>query len=100
MLIKRPALKPEIIFLIVALVFGITFAVITPMFQVDDEGDHYLKVNHLSQGQVFVVQSKVFISLYSPIAYIIPALAFFVGKLLGLSVVVIFYIGRLANLFL
>ncbi|UTB33229.1 MAG: DUF2142 domain-containing protein [Methanobacterium sp. ERen5] len=100
MLIQRPALKPEIIFLIVALVFGITFALITPMFQVNDEGDHYLKVTHLSQGQVFVKQSKVFITLYSPIPYLIPTLAFFIGKILGLSAVVIFYIGRLSNLFL
>jgi uncharacterized membrane protein len=98
MLIKRPALKLEIIFLIIAVVFGLSFAVITPMFEVDDEGDHYLKVNHLSQGQVFVKQSKVFINLYSPIPYLIPTLAFFIGKLLGLSAVVLFYIGRLSNL--
>ena len=99
MLIRRPALRPEIIFLVVALVFGITFALITPVFQVNDEGDHYLKVNHLSQGQVFVEQSKVFISLYSPVPYLIPTLAVLIGKLLGLSALTIFYMGRLANLF-
>lgn len=99
MLIKRPALKPEIIFLFVALIFGITFAMITPVFQVDDEGDHYLKVDHLSQGHVFVEQSRVFINLYSPIPYIIPTLAVLIGKLMGLSISIIFYIGRLSNLF-
>lgn len=100
MFIKRPALKPEIIFLIVALVFGITFALIVPIFQVTDEPSHYLKVMNLAQGHIFTDQASVFVVLYSPLPYIIPTLAVFIGKSLGLSTFVTFYLGRLANLFL
>lgn len=99
MLIKLPALKPEIIFLIVALIFGITFALITPIFQVTDEPSHYLKVVNLTQGHIFTDHAKVFVVLYSPVPYIVPTLTVFIGNLLGLSTYVMFYIGRLSNLF-
>jgi uncharacterized membrane protein len=97
--IKRPALKPEIIFLIIGLIFGIAIAFVNPMFEVPDEPSHYLKVTNLAQGNIFVDKSKVFVDLYSPIPYLIPTLAVLVGKLFGLSVTALFYLGRLANLF-
>lgn len=99
MLIKHPALKPEIIFLIIGLIFGIAIALINPIFHVPDEPSHYLKVINLSQGHIFEEQSKIFVDLYSPVPYIIPTLTVLIGKLFGLSNIVIFYLGRLANLF-
>ena len=99
MLIKLPALKPEIIFIIIGLIFGIAFTLINPIFQVPDEPAHYVKVLDLTYGIVFVDHSKIFVNLYSPIPYLIPTLAMLMGKLLGLSNLVQFYMGRLANLF-
>ncbi len=99
MQIKLSALKPEMIFIVIGLIFGIAFALINPPFQVPDEPTHYLKVVHLTQGQIFVEKSKVFVDLYSPVPYIIPAFTVLIGKLLGLSVSILFYLGRLANLF-
>lgn len=98
--IKYPALKPEIFFLIIGLIFGVTIALINPMFQVPDEPTHYLKVMNLAQGHIFVEKSKVFVDMYSPIPYIVPTIAILLGKLSGLSPAIIFYLGRLANLFL
>jgi uncharacterized membrane protein len=97
MLIKRPVLKPEMIFLIIGLIFGIVIALINPMFKVPDEPSHYLKVINLAQGHIFVEKSMVFVDLYSPIPYIIPTLSVLIGKLFGLSNIVVFYLGRLSN---
>jgi len=97
--IKYPALKPEIIFLIIGLTFGISIALLNPMFEVPDEPAHYLKVANLANGHIFVEKSKVFVDLYSPIPYFIPTIAVLIGKLLGLTNIVLFYIGRLVNLF-
>jgi uncharacterized membrane protein len=100
MLLRRPALKPEIIFLMFGLIFGITFALICPMFAVPDEPSHYLKVITLSKGHIFFYKSWVFIFSYSPVPYLVPTLVVLTGKLLGLSNAIIFYLGRIANLLL
>jgi uncharacterized membrane protein len=99
MLNKDQVLKPEIIFVIISLIFGTAFALITPMFQVPDEPTHYLKVINLVGGQIFSGQSKVFIDLYSPVAYVVPAGVLYIGKMLNGSVKTLFYFGRLSNLF-
>lgn len=99
MFTKLQVLKPEILFIIIGLSFGITIALINPIFKVPDEPTHYLKVIHLVGGQIFVEKSKVFIDLYSPVPYFIPSSVIFMGKMFNFSSYVLFYLGRLSNLF-
>jgi uncharacterized membrane protein len=93
-------IKPERVFLITCLIFGIGFAVATPPFQVPDEPDHILKSVHLSEGQIIPEKSKVFAALYPPIPYIASASVMFIGKLLNFSPLDLIYPARLVNLFL
>lgn len=91
-------LKPEILFVILSIIFGIIFLLITPQFQVADETSHYSKSLELSQGNIYFGKSNVFIYFYSPIPYMLPASALSLGSSLGLSNNTIFYMGRLLNL--
>jgi len=45
-------LRLESVYLLVALVFGVLFAILTPPFQVPDEPWHYLRAWSVAQGQV------------------------------------------------
>jgi uncharacterized membrane protein len=52
--------KPEYIFLILALIFGIAFLFITPPFQVPDEGSHFYKAFYVSEGHLTPGQNDQF----------------------------------------
>lgn len=98
MMIQKNRLKPELVFLFLGLVFGVTFLMITPPFQVPDEPDHFLKAVQVSEGKIISDQSILFVSLYSPVPYILPALVIMLGKILNLSSFIIFYLGRFTNI--
>ena len=100
MINKKFYLQPEIVFLFLGIVFGVIFLLIIPPFHVPDEPDHYMKAVHVSEGEFIYQQSRLFINLYSPIAYFMPALTILIGKLLNLSNLLVFYLGRLVNVLL
>lgn len=91
-------IKPERVFVIICLIFGIGFLVSTPPFQVPDEPEHLLKSVHLSEGQIIPEKSKVFATLYPPLPYIASASVIFIGKLFHFSPLDLLYPARLANL--
>jgi uncharacterized membrane protein len=91
-------IKPEILFIILSIIFGMGFLLINPPFQVVDEPTHYYKSVDLSKGQIYFGKSTSFIHLYSPIPYIVPSFSIFIGKLFNFSNSVIFYLGRISNL--
>ncbi len=95
---KISDIKPEIVFIIIGLIFGTSFLLINPILEVPDEPAHYLKSVQLSEGHILTGKSKVFVDLYSPVPYIVSASIIFVGKLFNLSALVLFYLGRLGNL--
>ena len=98
MINKKFYLRPEIVFLFLGIIFGIIFLLIIPPFQVPDEPDHYLKVVHVSEGIFVSQQSRLFVSLYSPVPYFMTAITIFIGKLLNLSNLIVFYLGRFVNI--
>lgn len=93
-------IKPEIALLVIGLFFGIAFLLSSPLLMIPDEPTHFLKSVALSNGHIILEKSNIFVDLYSPIPYIAPASAIFIGKLFNFSKVVLIYLGRLANLLL
>ncbi len=145
-------LKPHTFFLFVGFIFGLSFLVFTPPFQVPDEVNHYYRAYHIASGHLFPIKQdnrlggfvpkslvKVtnfnlgikgspytrtsFINLseqfqlkledttpefvdfpntalYTPISYLPQAISIAVFKNLGLRPVLVFYLTRLAMLFL
>jgi len=156
-------IKPQTIFLIIGLIYGLSFVFVTPpLLLVDNEGEHFDKALYLSDGfvipeisdhhagyfvgkgaydlevkfytlrnnhekihlndilqltsQTLNQENKVFtdtdptpptpvtavsfcaIITYSPVPYIASAFAIIMGKIFGLSPIILMYIGRLANL--
>jgi uncharacterized membrane protein len=59
-------IKPEKVFLIIGLVFGIAFIFITPPFQVPDEASHYYKSLYLSDGHFIPEQNGYFSGVIIP----------------------------------
>ncbi|MCB4756389.1 MAG: DUF2142 domain-containing protein [Elusimicrobia bacterium] len=55
-LLERFPQKPEKIFLLVSLLFGIPLCFITPPFQVPDEVNHFFRAYQISQGQLITVR--------------------------------------------
>jgi uncharacterized membrane protein len=51
-MIKGQINKPENVFLIIGLIFGVAFLFITPPFQVPDEAQHFYKSLYLSEGHI------------------------------------------------
>ncbi|EKQ52699.1 MAG: putative membrane protein [Methanobacterium sp. Maddingley MBC34] len=100
MIWKFNNVKPEIVFLILCLIFGIGFLLATPHFQVPDEPEHLLKSVHLSEGQIIPEKSKVFAAFYPPIPYIASASVMFIGNLFNFSPRDLIYPGRFVNLIL
>jgi len=58
--------KPEQIFLIIGLIWGVAFLVITPPFQVPDEPEHYFKALSLSDGQILPEEQGGRAGIYIP----------------------------------
>ena len=100
-MIRKLNVKPERVFLILCLIFGIGFLLATPIFQVPDEPDHLLKSIHISKGEILPEKSMVFVSSYPPVPYVASASVIFVGKLVNFhSLDMIIYFAKLANLLL
>lgn len=49
---KSITINPQIIFLIIGLIYGLSFLLVTPPFQVGDEGEHFDKSLYLSEGHI------------------------------------------------
>lgn len=45
-------LKPEVVFAVLAIVFGLTLAIVNAPFQAPDEGAHFMRAYHVSQGNL------------------------------------------------
>lgn len=151
---RLKAVKPEKAFLILGIIFGIAFLLVTPPFQVADESTHFYKSLYLSDGHIlpekqgdetgfyvtksaietvgafqslpfhpenkikmdytpslvnlpllnsnktFVDCSGAAIVSYPPFPYLASASVISLGKLFNFSPLVLFYFGRIINLFL
>lgn len=51
-------LKPQLVFAVIASVFGIVFMVLTPPFQSPDEATHFFKAYQISTGQLVSVKQN------------------------------------------
>jgi uncharacterized membrane protein len=143
-------LKPENVFLILGIVFGLVFLILIPPFQVNDEPIHYFKSYDLSEGNLIpeksessiifhiptsmqetkehffvgsdysIEKKKLDLSIisnlfemplnnnnksdlvtaltYPPFPYMASALFMSIGKMFNFSPLLLFYMGRLANL--
>ena len=140
-------IKPETIFILLAVVYGLAFLVIMPPLQVHDENNHFYRAFGLTEGHLipekvgneagflvpedvwqlgqsfysvnkkltvndltsrigiknnneyhFADLSHVSVVTYSPIPYVVPASAIFLGNLFDLSPLLLTYLARLANL--
>lgn len=59
-------IKVEKAFILIALIFGCMIAIITPPFQVPDEGAHFLRSFQISKGEVFEIKINNNIGGYFP----------------------------------
>ena len=92
--------KPEILFLIIAFIFGLLIMFITPKFGVADEQAHYLRAKDISQGILYNnpknTQNLHGASGYSPVMYAASGLGIAVTKNFNENIQ--FYAGRFFNL--
>lgn len=56
--------KPENIYFLVAIFFGLLFALVTPPFQVPDENTHFYRANQIAEGMVFGVEGEIISSVH------------------------------------
>ncbi len=54
--LKEKILRPELVFLFLACIFGTTFLILTPPFQVPDEPNHFFRAYHISEGNLTAVK--------------------------------------------
>lgn len=59
-------INPQTVFLIIGLLYGVVFLLITPPFQVGDEGEHFDKSLYLSEGQVIPEKLDNYSGYYVP----------------------------------
>ncbi|AEG17344.1 DUF2142 domain-containing protein [Methanobacterium paludis] len=146
-------IKPEKAFIIIGIIYGLAFLLVTPPFQGFDEATHFYRAADVSEAhfmpqksfdkagvnissdiyfveykftpsdvnknkigindivsnlykplndknRVFVDISIVSIVTYSPVPYLSPALGIAIGRSLGLSPLLLLYIGRFMDLLL
>ena len=92
--------KPEILFVIFALIFGIFFSLNTLAMSVFDEGEHFKRAVEVSKG-IFISQNlESWVCGYSPIMYFASALGIKIGAVSEITQWYIFQTGRLFNLFI
>lgn len=112
---------PEIIFIILALIFGSFFIKYTPPACVPDEPSHIYRSCEVASGILYnkhpaketLIEKKMkdiiperikdefhFASRYSPVMYIAPAIGIKIASLLSDNSKTIFYAGRFFNLLL
>ncbi len=60
------SLKPEIVFLFLASIFGLTYLFIIPPIQSPDENRHFYRAYHMSQGSFFAVKEDGRVGGYLP----------------------------------
>jgi uncharacterized membrane protein len=135
--------RPEKIFILFVLIFGLGFLFLIPPFQTPDEYQHFSRAYVISEGRPFDtdgyiprgmvklmaitrdvpfhLDKKVNLAaltgsfnqpllqsdpvhtdfpasaVYSPLPYLVSALGIFVGRILGASPLIIFYLGRALN---
>ena len=66
MIDKLKDVKPQFAFLIIGLVYGLCFLIITPPFQVPDEPAHFYKAFYLSEGHVIPEKTDIANGFYLP----------------------------------
>jgi hypothetical protein len=54
-----PSIQPTRIFVLFALIFGILFIVVTPPFQVPDEGAHFSRAYQISQFHIIGEKNSI-----------------------------------------
>lgn len=112
---------PELIFLIISTIFGLLFMIIVPSHMVPDESSHILRACEVANGTfynktpsdktIFEKKLNKFInqrksekfhntSGYSPVMYISSSLGIKLGNFLFEDGNIIFYLGRMFNLFM
>lgn len=57
--------KPENIYFLVALFFGLLFALVTPPFQVPDENTHFYRANQIAEGMLYGVEGEIISSVHA-----------------------------------
>jgi len=57
--------KPENIYFLIALFFGLLFALMTPPFQVPDENTHFYRANQIAEGTLFGVEGEIISSVHA-----------------------------------
>ncbi|MBL4577677.1 MAG: DUF2142 domain-containing protein, partial [Flavobacteriales bacterium] len=62
------ASQPHHVFLVLALIYGLSFLIVTPPFQVPDERNHFLKAYQISTGQLRGVKDMDRVGGYVPAA--------------------------------
>ena len=108
--------KPEFIFLIFAIIFGIIFMIVTPPYKVPDESSHLLRACEVADGILYnrtpaqnvecdkyiqknlslIRPDEVYqVTGYPPLLYAFSSLGLNAGKPLGGTVM--FYLGRIFN---
>lgn len=60
------SLNAEYVFAVLAIVFGVTFLLITPPFQSPDENRHFYRAYHMSQGSMFSTRMDGRVGGYLP----------------------------------
>ena len=63
---KIVKINPQTVFLILGLIYGISFLIITPPLQVLDEGEHFDKAVYLSEGHLIPSKSGEKFGYYIP----------------------------------
>ena len=110
--------KPEFIFIIFALIFGLIMMIVTPPYKVPDEEDHLLRScevadgilynktpaenvqcdNYIRKNMEFERPDNVYTVMgYPPLLYFASALGLKVGQIWGGKVM--FFLGRIFNFF-
>lgn len=83
--------KPELVFTIYALIFGLILLFkVLPIQSVLDGGDHFRRAAEVSNGIMFSTDKNSWVAGYSPVLYMFSAL--------GLKLFKTFYAGRIFNL--
>ena len=62
--------KPQNFFLVVGLIFGLSFLLLTPPFQVPDEVNHFYRAWHIAEGNLFATKQDNRLGGYMPASLI------------------------------
>lgn len=88
--------KPESVFLILGLIFGIVFMFFIPQFAVPDEAEHYRRILEIGNGCFYNKFSNYSVGGYSPVMYFFSVIGAKFGLLFN-SELFAFYVARISN---